>query len=768
MSGAQIYGCVHVGSEFFAKGGVHKELGRKARAADNAFFGVWSRGKNTRGKSIHEGTGILLLFSPAHGPVGGAELGSRTVAGVRRCGMASPHESSDRFEPVYMGLPAFRVLLPRFWLAVPLTLAVVVLAMGPMLPGALRLDFGLGWRTGGWLQAVLTAPVFGWCGWFFLKRFARSWRTLDFNMFTLTVTGTGAAYAFSLAALVAPGVFPESLRHGGHVPLYFESTAMITTLVLLGQIIEQRAHARTGDAIRALLELAPPVAARVAADGTETVVPLGQVAVGDRLRVRPGEKMPVDGVVVEGAGAVDESMLTGEPLPVEKRVGETVTGGTLNTTGSLVVEARRVGGDTMLAQIVRLVRAAEDAEPPIQRVADRVIDFFVPVILGCAVATFAAWLLAGGTAALAAALAHAVAVLVVACPCALGLATPVSIVTGIGRGARAGVLVRDAAALEHLVDCDVLVVDKTGTLTEGRPELAGVVPAEGMSADAVLATAAALETGSEHPLARAVVRAAAARGLAVAKAEGFAAEPGAGVTARIAGRRWRLGRGDWLGAEGAAALSAPAAEAETAGRTLVWLADERRVVGFLALADRVRGEAGAAVAELRRLGLEIVMATGDRPAAARRVGTELGLTEVRAALTPAGKQELVGELRRAGRRVVFAGDGINDAPAMAAARVGIAMGQGTDIAIETAGLVLLHGDLGALVRAVHLARAVLRTIRQNLFWAFFYNLLGVPLAAGVFLAWPGWSLPPMFAAVAMSLSSLSVVGNALRLRGLRL
>ncbi len=680
--------------------------------------------------------------------------------------MSASRAATDRHQPVYMGLPAFTVLLPRFWVALPLTFAVAVLAMGPMLPGPLRIDPGLTPAANGWLQAALTTPVFWWSGWFFLKRFVRSWRTLDFNMFTLTVTGTGAAYGYSLLALLVPSAFPDSLRHHGHPPLYFESAAMITTLVLLGQILEQRAHARTGDALRALLALAPPIAARIRPDGTEETVPLAAVHVGDLLRVRPGDKIPVDGLVRDGRSAVDEAMLTGEPLPREKQPGDTVTGGTVNTTGTLVLEARRVGADTVLAQIVRLVEAAEDAAPPIQRVADRVIDFFVPVIFGCAVLTLAVWLLLG--AGLPTALAHAVAVLIVACPCALGLATPVSIVTGIGRGARAGVLVRDAAALEHLAACDVLVVDKTGTLTEGRPEVVTLAPAEGTTTDQLLSFAAALEIGSEHPLAKAVVRAATQRQVIVPPARDFVAEPSAGVAAKIEGRPLRLGRLAWLGLPAPDRLTTAACAAEADGRTVVWLADADRVLGFLALADRLRSDAAAALGELRHLGLEVVMATGDNPAAATRIATTLGMPTPHAGLTPAGKQQLVQQLQAAGRRVVFAGDGINDAPALATARVGIAMGHGTDVAIESAGLVLLHGDLRGLARAVRLGRAVLRNIRQNLFWAFFYNLLGVPLAAGAFLVWPGWSLPPMFAAVAMSLSSLSVVANALRLRRLRL
>ena len=676
--------------------------------------------------------------------------------------------STNRFEPVYMGLPAFTVLLPRLWLALPLTVGVVALAMGPMLPAPLRFDPNLSPQAGGWLQAALTTPVFWWSGWFFLKRFVRSWRTLDFNMFTLTVTGTGAAYGYSLLALLWPGVLPAGLHHGAHPPLYFESAAVITTLVLLGQILEQRAHARTGDAIRALLSLAPATASRIRADGTEETVPLAAVRPGDLLRVRPGEKVPTDAVVREGRSALDEALLTGEPLPVDKQPGDPVTGGTLNTTGSFLCEARRVGADTVLAQIIRLVQAAEDASPPIQRVADRVIEFFVPVILGAALLTFALWLALGGGAALPAAFAHAMAVLIVACPCALGLATPVSIVTGIGRGARAGILVRDAAALERLSACDLLVIDKTGTLTEGRPEVAAVQPAEGLGADELLALAGALETGSEHPLAKGIVRAAKARGLGEKAAHDFTAEPGAGVHATVGGQSYVLGKLALLDLPAPASLAAAAQSAEAAGQTVVWLAENARVLGFIALADRLRPTSAAALGELRVLGIEVMMATGDNPAAAARIASELGLPAPHAGLSPAGKQALVQQLRSSGRRVAFAGDGINDAPALAAADVGLAMGHGTDVAIESAGLVLLHGDLRGLARAIRLSRAVLGNIRQNLFWAFFYNLLGVPLAAGVLAFWPGWSLPPMFAAVAMSLSSLSVVANALRLRRLAL
>ena len=682
--------------------------------------------------------------------------------------MPEPTPPADPYAPVHMGLPAWQRLLPRLWLALPLTFALGALAMGPMLPPPFRLEPGLAPVTNGWIQAALATPVFWWSGWFFLKRFARSWRTLDFNMFTLTVTGTGAAYGFSLLALLCPAALPGALRHSGHPPLYFEAAAMITTLVLVGQILEQRAHARTGDAIRALLALAPPTAARIRSDGTEEHVPLAAVQAGDRLRVRPGDKIPVDGVLLEGHGTLDEAMLTGEPLPVEKHSGDSVTGGTVNANGSFVFTAHRVGAETVLARIVRLVEAAADTAPPIRRVADRVIDFFVPAILGTALVTAAFWLFIGGRAAWPLALSHAMAVLIVACPCALGLATPVSVVAGIGRGARAGILVRDAAALERLVACDTLVIDKTGTLTEGRPELVELAPVEDTTPEALLALAAALETGSEHPVAKAVVRVAHTRGIRLATATAFATEPGAGVRAEVAGTSYRLGRLGWVGGTAPAPLAQRAAAAEQRGATVVWLASADRVLGYLALADRVRTDAAAALRDLRQLGLAITMATGDNPAAALQVATALGLPAPHAGLAPAGKQQLVATLQAQGRRVVFAGDGINDAPALAAATAGIAMGHGTDVAIESAGIVLLHGDLRGLARAVRLGRAVLRNIRQNLFWAFCYNLLGVPLAAGAFLAWPGWSLPPHFAAVAMSLSSLSVVGNALRLRRLAL
>jgi Cu+-exporting ATPase len=676
--------------------------------------------------------------------------------------------TKDKYEPVYMGLPSFGVLQSRLAVALPLTSAVVALAMGPMFSSTAGWLSAIPQKTNAWIQAALTTPVFWWCGWFFLQRFARSWRTLDFNMFTLTVTGTGAAYGFSLVALLWPDIVPGALHHGAMPMLHFESAAVITTLVLAGQILEQRAHARTGEAIGALLRLAPPTACRVRPDNTEETVPLENVRVGDRLRLRPGDRIPVDGDVLTGATAVDESMLTGEPLPVEKAAGDKLSAGTVNGNGTVVMAARHVGSDTTLAHIIRLVQTAEDTAPAIRRVADRTIDFFVPAILAASALTFGVWLFVGGGAALPSALAHAIAVLVIACPCALGLATPVSVVTSIGRGAQSGILVRDAAALETLVGCNVLVVDKTGTLTVGRPDVREVVAVQPADSATLLAAAAALETGSEHPLARAIVREANARSLALPVATDFRAEPGAGVSGVVAGKFLRIGNRSGLGMASPSALDSQAAQAAAEGCTVVWLSDETQILGYIALTDKLRPDAAAAIESMRRLGLDVVMATGDNPSAARTIAASLGLPAPHAGLTPAGKMSLVQDLQAAGRKVAFAGDGINDAPALAAANVGIAMGSGTDVAIGSAGLVLLHGSLGGLAGAVRLGRGMLLNIRQNLFWAFCYNLLGVPLAAGVFLIWPGWSLHPLFAAAAMCLSSLSVVGNALRLRRLAL
>ena len=675
--------------------------------------------------------------------------------------------------PVYMGLPAAQFLWPRFWVAVALATPVLVLAMGEMVVPALahRLDP----RLSGWLQFAMATPVFFWSGAPFIRRWWVSLRERDTNMFTLIVTGTGAAYFYSTAALVFGDRFPATLRGAHGVPLYFEATAVITAIVLIGQILEQRAHARTDAAVRALLDLAPKIAHRVR-DGREEDVPLETVAAGELLRVRPGENVPVDGRVTAGGSAVDESMLTGEAMPVTKGVGDQVSAGTVNTTGSFLLQAEKVGRDTLLAQIVRLVEEAQESKAPIQRLADRVAAWFVPAVAVIAAVTFGLWLWLGPEPRLIYALVNAVAVLIIACPCALGLATPVSLVTGIGRGAQAGVLVKNAESLEHLARATTLLIDKTGTLTEGKPRLIAVEPATGVvgsgahkaesaaTAGELLALAAAAESSSEHPLARAIVAAAQARGLEIPAAEGFLTEPGVGVSARVQGKTIQVGR---LEARSSDHLAHRAAQLYPAA-TIVSVVIDGRLAGAMALDDPVKAGATEAIAELRRLGLRVFMVTGDREATAWVVSRTLGLDGVHAGVTPAGKQELVRQHRAAGEIVVFAGDGINDAPALAAADVGLAMGTGTDVAISSAGLVLVKGDLRGLVRARRLSTAVLQNIRQNLLLAFVYNALGIPIAAGALYPAFGWLLNPMLAGVAMSLSSICVVSNALRLRRLKL
>ncbi|RXK56892.1 cadmium-translocating P-type ATPase [Oleiharenicola lentus] len=654
-----------------------------------------------------------------------------------------------------MGLPHERYLRPKLYVAAALTIPVLFMAMGEMFAPDLVHEFSP--LMSGWLQWLLTTLIFFWAGAPFIRRWWKSIRERDTNMFTLTVTGTGAAYFYSSAAMLFWGRFPAEYQTHHGVPLYFEATAFITTIVLLGQILEQRAHARTDAAIRALMDLAPKIAHRIGSDGSETDVPVESIHPGDQLRVRPGENLPVDGVLTGGTAEIDESMLTGEPLPVTKDSGDKVSAGTLNTTGSFVYRAERVGADTLLAQIVGLVQAATESEAPIARLADRVSAWFTPAVLAIAAITFLAWGLFAPEQGWLYGLLNAVAVLIIACPCALGLATPVSLVTGIGRGAQAGVLVKDAAALEALAGANTLLIDKTGTLTLGRPQVTFIRTSGNLDKSELLRLAASAESSSEHPLARAIVSAAKARGLPLAPAHDFSAKPGAGVSATVEERRVELSRA-------AAGYELP--EHPTA--TLVSVTIDGREAGVIALADTLKTGAASAITELQRLGLRIVMVSGDRTAAARAVAQQLGLDGFYAEVTPARKQDLVREHQARGERVVFAGDGLNDAPALAAANVGIAMGTGTDVAMHSAGLVLVKGDLAALVRAVHLSRAVMRNIRQNLFWAFAYNTAGLPLAAGALFPFTGWLLSPMFAGAAMSLSSITVVANALRLRRLKL
>jgi Cu+-exporting ATPase len=660
----------------------------------------------------------------------------------------------------------------RFAWSALLTLPLFALAMAEMAPAlAHALEARVGARTLGWLQLALATPVVLWGGWPFFQRGWASLRARRLNMFTLIALGTGAAYAYSVVAALAPGLFPAAFRtHAGQVALYFEAAAVIVTLVLLGQVLELRARARTGAAIRALLRLAPKTARRIAPDGSESDVLLDAVAAGDRLRVRPGEKIPVDGVVLEGRSAVDESLLTGEPIPVEKTAGARVIGATVNQTGSLVMRAERVGAETLLAQIVRAVAEAQRSRAPIQGLGDRVAGLFVPAVVAVAALAFAAWAWLGPEPRLAHAFVNAVAVLIIACPCALGLATPMSIMVAMGRGASAGVLFRNAEALEKLAHVDTLVVDKTGTLTEGRPRLVSVEAAAGFGERELLRLAASLERASEHPLAAAIAGAAEQRGLALAAVEAFESHTGSGVTGRVEGRALALGSRrllEELGIEpGALAARAEALRAE--GQTVLFAALDAKPAGLLGVADPVKEGAEEAIRRLHAEGLRIVMLTGDGRTTAKAVAARLGIDEVGAELLPEEKAAEVKRLQAEGRSVAMAGDGVNDAPALAQADVGIAMGTGSDIAIESAGVTLVKGELRGIVRARALSRATLRNIRQNLFFAFVYNALGVPIAAGVLYPFSGLLLSPMLAAAAMSLSSVCVIANALRLRRLRL
>ncbi len=655
-----------------------------------------------------------------------------------------------------MGLPGIGYLMPRFKVALVLSTPVFLLSMGGMIPG---LEHRISATVSGWLQLCLSVPVFFWCGKPFIRRWWTSLRERDTNMFTLIVTGTGAAFFYSAIALVWGDLFPVSLRGAHGLPLYFEAAAVTTTIVLLGQILEQRTHARTDSAIRALMDLAPPLAHRLR-DGIEVDVPVGDLVTGDSIRVRPGEKVPVDGELTEGYSEVDEAMLTGEPIPVVKGIKDTVNAGTLNTTGSFVFRATKVGKDTLLAQIVRLVEEAQESEAPIQRIADRVAAWFVPSVAAVAALTFAAWLWLGPAPSWIHALVSAVAVLVISCPCTLGLATPVAIVTGIGRGAQAGILVKDAAALERLAEANTLLIDKTGTLTEGKPQVTRLQPAQGITEETLLATAAAAESPSEHPLARAIVVRAGVLGFEIPGCTEFKSTPGLGVSALVDGQRIEVRR--------AADFHSTKSEEEKLASTQVEVLRSGISIGTLELTDRIKDGTGEAIRDLHKMGVRIVVVSGDRAIAVKTVAAELGIDDHYSECSPARKQEIVREYKERGEQVVFAGDGINDAPALAAADVGIALGTGAGIAIDSAGIVLMKGDLRSLTHAVRLSRATMMVIKQNLFWAFFYNGLGIPVAAGFFYPFFGWQLNPMLAGLAMSLSSLSVVSNALRLKHLKL
>ncbi len=665
--------------------------------------------------------------------------------------------------------PEFIDFRRRFAIGAVLSVPLMAISMGPMV--GLPVHDWIGGRLAQWLEFALATPVVLWSGWPFLVRGAKSFRSMNLNMFSLIGMGVTAAYVFSVVAVVAPGLFPDGFRAAdGSVSVYFEASAVIIVLVLLGQLLELGARERTGTAIRALLDLAAKTARRVKDDGSEVEIALDDVKVGDRLRVRPGEKVPVDGVVVEGKSSVDESMLTGEAVPVEKTTDDRVTGATINGTGSIVIEAERIGGDTVLSQIVQMVADAQRSRAPIQKLADSVAGRFVPAVIAVAVVAFVAWAVWGPDPAYAYALVSAVSVLIIACPCALGLATPMSIMTATGRGAQAGVLIRNAEALEFFAGVDTLIVDKTGTLTEGKPKLVAVLPEDGFDEDELLRLAASLERGSEHPLADAIVSGAKDRGLTLSKSEDTDAPTGKGITGTVDGKTVAVGNLkllEELGLDGQA-LSAEAGNRRDDGETVMFVAVDGVVAGLVSVSDPVKETTSAALKALHAEGIRIVMATGDNERTAKAVASNLGIDDYRADVLPEDKARIIKELQADGHIVAMAGDGVNDAPALAQANVGIAMGTGADVAIESAGITLVKGDLNGIVRARRLSQATMRNIKQNLFFAMVYNAVGVPVAAGILFPFFGVLISPMFAAAAMSLSSVSVIGNALRLRSIRL
>jgi Cu+-exporting ATPase len=657
----------------------------------------------------------------------------------------------------------------RFLIGASLTVPLLVLTMGPFL--GLPVREWIGERLTLWIELVLGSPVILWCGWPFLVRGAKSFRTMNLHMFSLIAMGVGAAYLFSIVAVLAPGIFPDGFRDPqGNVGVYFEAGAVIVVLVLLGQIMELGARERTGAAIRALLDLAANTALVIRPDGTEEEIPLEQVKAGDRLRVRPGDKVPVDGEVVEGRSSVDESMLSGESIPVEKVAGDPVTGATINGTGSLIIKARRVGADTTLAQIVEMVANAQRSRAPIQKLADAVAGKFVPAVIGVAILAFIAWAIWGPVPPLAYGLVAAVSVLIIACPCALGLATPMSIMTATGRGAQAGVLIKNAEALERFAKVDTLIVDKTGTLTQGKPKLVAVLPEAGHDEAEVLRLAASLERGSEHPLAEAIVAGAGERGVEMTATGDFEAVTGMGVKGVVDGKAVALGNAKLmaeLGLDGGG-LAKTANARRDQGETVMFVVLEGKIAGLVSVADPVKETTPAALKALHELGFRIIMATGDNQRTATAIAARLGIDDIRADVLPEDKARIISELQAEGRKVAMAGDGVNDAPALAQADVGIAMGTGADVAIESAGITLVKGDLNGIVRARRLATATMRNIKQNLFFALVYNSAGVPIAAGVLFPFLGILISPMFAAAAMSLSSISVISNALRLRNVKI
>jgi Cu+-exporting ATPase len=658
----------------------------------------------------------------------------------------------------------------RFWISAALTLPLFVYAMGDVIPGQPLADL-VPVRFGQWLQLLLAAPVVLWGGWPFFVRGVQSVRSMNLNMFTLIGLGVSVAFGYSLVATLLPGVFPAAFRDaGGHVAVYYEAAAVITTLVLLGQVLELKARSQTSGAIRALLELTPPTAFRLTVDGGDEEVSVDEIATGDRLRVRPGDKIPVDGTIEEGSSNVDESMISGEPIPVAKQAGDPVIGGTVNGTGGFIMLATNVGDDTLLSQIVMMVAEAQRSRAPIQRLADVVASWFVPTVVVTTIITFVLWAWLGPHPAMAYAIVNAVAVLIIACPCALGLATPMSIMVGTGKGAQNGILIKNAEALETFEKVDTVVVDKTGTLTEGHPELVMITPVNGYTEDSLLALAAAVETSSEHPLAAAIVRAAKKRSLKPDEQRDFESITGQGARASVAGKSVAVGNEKLMLASGAfdAELGKQADEFRQQGQTVMFVAVDERPAGLIGVADPIKKTTPEAIEQLHRAGLKVVMLTGDNAATAEAVARQVGIDAVHAGVSPEDKNRVVRELQAEGSVVAMAGDGINDAPALAQADIGIAMGTGTDVAIESAGVTLVRGDLLGVARARALSRATMRNIRQNLFFAFAYNTAGVPIAAGILYPFFGLLLSPMIAAAAMSMSSVSVIGNALRLRNARI
>lgn len=712
--------------------------------------------------SVPDGFSGAVYTCPMHPQVRQAGAGSCPI-----CGMALEPEDASAGEADTSELTD---MSRRFRVCAILTVPLAIYAMGDLIPGQ-PFDNLVDPAFGQWIQLALATPVVLWGAWPFLVRAVSSVRTLNLNMFTLIGLGVSVAYLFSLVATFVPGIFPDSFRDmSGRVGVYYEAAAVITTLVLLGQVLELRARNNTSNAIRSLLELTPPAAIRVADDGTEQEISLDQVAQGDRLRVRPGGKVPVDGEIIEGRSVIDESMITGESMPVEKTQGDPVTGGTVNQTGGFIMAAHRIGGDTLLSRIVKMVAEAQRSRAPIQRLADTVAGWFVPVVITISVITFAVWAWIGPEPAMAYALVNAIAVLIIACPCALGLATPMSVMVGAGKGAQNGVLVRDAEALETLEKVDILLVDKTGTLTQGRPELVSVDVEPGYDENEMLALIASLERASEHPLAESIVRGAGARGITLQNVSGFESVTGKGVQGRVGRHEIILGTRAML--EPRIALTeAFLAKAETGrakGRTVMFAAVDGQPAALVSVADPIKESTPEALRLLHEADIEVVMVTGDSRGTAEAVARELGIDDVHAEILPEDKNRIVRELQAEGRVVAMAGDGVNDAPALAQANVGIAMGAGTDIAMESAGVTLVKGDLRGVTRAIRLSQATMSNIRQNLFFAFIYNSVGVPVAAGVLYPFFGLLLSPMIAAAAMSLSSASVIGNALRLNRARL